>query len=68
MGAVNALARESKVRVLSSPSVLVLDNQTASIKVGDQQPVFTGSLIHPMEWFSLHRRRYSTKILGFPCK
>jgi len=44
MGAVNALARESKVRVLSSPSVLVLDNQTASIKVGDQQPVFTGSL------------------------
>ncbi|MGB5599440.1 MAG: secretin N-terminal domain-containing protein, partial [Thiothrix litoralis] len=44
MGAINALARESKVRVLSSPSVLVLDNQTASIKVGDQQPVFTGSL------------------------
>jgi general secretion pathway protein D len=47
MGAVNALARESKVRVLSSPSVLVLDNQTASIKVGDQQPVFTGSLSTP---------------------
>lgn len=47
MGAVNALARESKVRVLSSPSVLVLDNQTASIKVGDQQPIFTGSLSTP---------------------
>lgn len=43
-GVVNALARESKVRVLSSPSVLVLDNQTASIRVGDQQPIFTGKL------------------------
>lgn len=44
MGALNALARQSKVRVLSSPSVLVLDNQTASIRVGDQQPIFTGKL------------------------
>lgn len=44
MGALNALARESKVRVLSSPSILVLDNQTASIRVGDQQPIFTGKL------------------------
>lgn len=47
LGAINALARESKVRVLSSPSVLVLDNQTASIRVGDQQPIFTGSLSTP---------------------
>lgn len=44
LGVVNALARESKVRVLSSPSILVLDNQTASIRVGDQQPIFTGKL------------------------
>lgn len=44
LGVLNALARESKVRVLSSPSVLVLDNQTASIRVGDQQPIFTGKL------------------------
>lgn len=44
MGAINALARDSKVRVLSSPSILVLDNQTASIRVGDQQPIFTGQL------------------------
>lgn len=44
MGAINALARESKVRVLSSPSILVLDNQVASIRVGDQQPIFTGKL------------------------
>ncbi len=44
LGTINALARKSKVRVLSSPSILVLDNQTASIKVGDQQPIFTGKL------------------------
>ena len=42
-GVLNALAKKSKLRVLSSPSILVLDNQTASIRVGDQQPVFTGS-------------------------
>lgn len=47
LGMLNALARESKVRVLSSPSILVLDNQNASIKVGDQQPIFTGSLSTP---------------------
>lgn len=39
----SALASESKLRVISSPSVLVLDNQTAEIRVGNQQPVFTGS-------------------------
>ncbi len=43
-GVINALARESKVKVISSPSILVLDNQTAEIRVGDQQPIFTGEL------------------------
>lgn len=42
-GVLSALARESDVKVISSPSVLVLDNQTAEIRVGDQQPIFTGS-------------------------
>lgn len=37
----NTLASESKVRVISSPSLLVLDNKTASIRVGDQVPVRT---------------------------
>ena len=41
---VNSLSRESKVKVISSPSILVLDNQTAEIRVGDQQPIFTGKL------------------------
>jgi len=35
------LATEDKVQVVSAPSVLVMDNQTANIRVGNQQPVST---------------------------
>ena len=35
------LASESKLNVVSSPSLLVLDNQTANIRVGDQVPIRT---------------------------
>lgn len=35
----NALAKKSLLNVISSPSVMVLDNHTATIHVGDQQPV-----------------------------
>ena len=35
----NALAEKSLINVISTPSVLVLDNHTASIHVGDQQPI-----------------------------
>ncbi len=37
----NTLASDSLVNVLSSPSVMVLDNQTARIQVGDQVPIAT---------------------------
>jgi general secretion pathway protein D len=37
----NALAEDSLIRVLSSPSLMVLDNETASIQVGDEVPVVT---------------------------
>ena len=37
----NALAEESEIKVLSSPSLMVLDNQTAIINVGDDIPVAT---------------------------
>jgi general secretion pathway protein D len=37
----SALAAEGRVNVLSSPSVMVLDNQTATIQVGEQVPVAT---------------------------
>ncbi|PIE39482.1 MAG: type II secretion system protein GspD, partial [Gammaproteobacteria bacterium] len=35
----NALATQSLLNVISTPSVMVLDNQTASIHVGDEVPV-----------------------------
>jgi general secretion pathway protein D len=35
----NALAEKSLLNVISTPSVLVLDNHTASIQVGIQQPI-----------------------------
>lgn len=37
----NALAEDSLVNVISTPSVMVLDNQTAYIHVGNQVPVRT---------------------------
>jgi general secretion pathway protein D len=37
------LATESSVKFLSTPQVMVLDNQTANIRVGDQIPVTTRS-------------------------
>jgi general secretion pathway protein D len=37
----NALATDSLIQVLSSPSLMVLDNETASIQVGDEVPVVT---------------------------
>ncbi len=39
----NALAGDSRLKVISSPSLMVLDNHTAQIRIGDQQPVLTGS-------------------------
>lgn len=41
----NALADKSLVRIISSPTLMVLDNHTAAIQVGDQQPVFTTETI-----------------------
>lgn len=41
----NVLAQESRVRVLSSPQLMVVDNQQARIQVGDQQPVRTSTTV-----------------------
>ena len=35
----NSLAEKSLVKVISSPSLMVLDNHTAAISVGNQQPI-----------------------------
>jgi general secretion pathway protein D len=41
--ALTALAAVTKVKVLSAPQVMVLDNQPASLQVGQQVPVLTGT-------------------------
>lgn len=41
----NALASKNLVKVISSPSLMVLDNQMASIMVGDQQPIQSGTTV-----------------------
>lgn len=42
----SALAQESLLNVISTPSVMVLDNHTASIQVGDQQPIRSGESVN----------------------
>ncbi len=41
----NALGSITNVNVISSPEVLVLNNQTASLEVGDQVPVLTSTAV-----------------------
>ena len=41
--ALNALEGLTKVNVVSAPKLMVLNNQTASIQVGDEVPILTGS-------------------------
>jgi general secretion pathway protein D len=41
--ALAALSAVTKVKVLSSPQVMVLDNQTARLQVGQQVPILTGT-------------------------
>ncbi|EED31011.1 general secretion pathway protein D [gamma proteobacterium NOR5-3] len=41
----NALSEESLINVISTPSVMVLDNHVAFISVGDQVPVLQGQTI-----------------------
>ncbi len=41
----NALAEDSLLNVISTPSVMVLDNHTAAINVGDQQPIQSQSTV-----------------------
>lgn len=40
----NALQSITTVKIISAPKVLVLNNHTASLQVGDQVPVSTGSI------------------------
>lgn len=41
----NALSQDSLLNVISTPSIMVLDNYTAEIQVGDQVPVLQGRTV-----------------------
>jgi len=41
--AINALQQHTDVKVVSAPKLLVLNNQTAALQVGNQVPISTGS-------------------------
>ncbi len=42
----NALASVTDVKILSSPKLMVVNNQTASLQVGDQVPIATQSAVN----------------------
>jgi len=44
----NALDAVTNVKIISSPQLLVLDNRTAELMVGDQVPVATQSAVSPI--------------------
>jgi general secretion pathway protein D len=44
-GLLNALASDTDVSILSSPQILVLNNEAASINVGDQVPIVTSEVV-----------------------
>jgi len=43
--ALNALETQTKINVMSAPKLMVLNNQTAALQVGDQVPVATQSAV-----------------------
>lgn len=47
--ALNALASVTDVKVVSSPTLMVLDNKTARLQVGDQVPVTTQSAVSTID-------------------
>lgn len=45
---INALMTDSRVKVLSSPSILATDNRPARIQVGSEEPIPTGTVQSPV--------------------
>jgi general secretion pathway protein D len=54
----NMLADKSLIKVISSPSLLVLDNQTAAIQVGNQEPVSSGQIASTTSDFTTSSIQY----------
>ena len=54
----SALADKRLLKVISSPSLMVLDNHTAAIQVGEQQPVSTGTVINTSSNYTTNSIQY----------
>lgn len=61
---INLLSKKSNVKSLSSPSVLVLDNREATIQVGTQQPISTGSTSFPTSGTPTTTENFTLKDTG----
>ncbi|MEH6466478.1 MAG: type II secretion system secretin GspD [Porticoccus sp.] len=58
----NAAAGDSQLKVLSSPSLMVLDNHTAIIRVGDQVPIRTSETTNTSSLAPVTDDRFSSNI------
>lgn len=65
---INLLSNKSNVKSLSSPSVLVLDNREASIQVGTQQPISTGTTSFPTSGTPTTTENFTLKDTGVQLK
>ncbi|WP_263143287.1 type II secretion system secretin GspD [Pseudomonas sp. RIT-PI-AD] len=61
---INMLSTQSRVKSLSSPSVLVLDNREAKIQVGTQQPISTGTTSYPTSGNATTTQNFTLKDTG----
>ncbi len=61
---INLLSSKSSVKSLSSPSVLVLDNREATIQVGTQQPISTGTTSFPTSGTPTTTQNFTLKDTG----
>ncbi len=68
----NAAADDNKINVISSPSLMVLNNQEASIQVGDEVPIRTSestntsSSIDPIQTSSIQMRETGVSLIVKP--
>lgn len=61
---INMLSSEARVKSLSSPSILVLDNREAKIQVGKQQPISTGTTTYPTSGTATTTQNFTLKDTG----
>lgn len=59
-----ALADKSQLKVISSPSLMVLDNHTAAISVGDQEPIASAAITNDNNSNTINTIQYKDTGVG----